>query len=571
VAERDALRQELAEARELADADMKALGEDSDRYIAELLAEHEAERERVQEQVRALEAQVEALQGKVDDHAIERYELVQQRDAAQRAAEEGQAGAAPADSQAPGESAAVGELAAELAEVREVVTQLTAERDELLLALESTKADSVVEQDRLVTELVESHHEEVASLSGELDSVTAAALETEQQLDAVRAEVEALEDQVAILSQPPADDEPGQPDIGAYERRAREAEAELQRVLGENAVLHQMVEEARGGGADPLLESEPLAAGAPPDSHERAVQQAAEIELQAPSAAERETLRSADEADAPVLAVEEWGSEAPRADGGYGDEGYGSAEPAAASHPVDRAIDVHPGAGQGAGAVWEHQVPSGALDPGMGQDAPAWEPEVPSGGAPGPGMGQDSPAWEPEVAGGGAPDPGFGQDAPAWEPEVPSGGTAGPGTGQDGAAWELDVPSGGAPDPGATPAVPDWDLDTPRMSSEVTTEPPSSGDGPSIPMADPSDPAPDHVTPPPDAEPAQWELADSEPAVTPEVAAQSPAVDLRDQTPTVPPRRAAREQQDAVPSGGDESDGTYSYVAPRTRRKKRPR
>ncbi|MBW2453771.1 MAG: hypothetical protein JRI68_04645 [Deltaproteobacteria bacterium] len=492
VAERDALRAELADAQELADADMKALGEDSDRYIAELIAEHDAERARVQEQVQRLEARVEALQETVDEHAIERYELVQQRDAAQRAVEEAGTDWAQSGQPAPAESAALSELAAELAEVRQVVAQTTADRDELLLAVEATKADSVVEQDRLVAELVESHHEEVASLSGELDSVSTAVLETEQDLDAARADVATLEQQVAALSQPPAEEEAPAAVGPELERQLMEAEAELQRARGENVVLHQLVEEARSDSGAPLAEPHRLGSPTPPQSHVRELEAEAEVQLHPPGDDLRPTMPSIDDGpvalETPELAVEEWGSEAPRADEPVQAPPSALTEPGYASLPLDVPVEAPPAAAVGAGA-----------------------------------------------------------------PE-----------------WEHEAPSGGSPGPGRAPGVPPWELDGARMSSEVTTEPPSSGDGPSIALADPSDPAPDCQTPPPEEDPSEWQLDDVEPEAELEVAAPVPDVDLRDQTPTVPPRRPAREQQETVPSGGDESDGTYSFVAPRKRRKKPP-
>ncbi len=485
IAERDALRAELAEVRELADADMKALSEDSDRYIAELLAEHEAERSKGQEQVRQLEAQLETLQGTVDEHAIERYELVQQRDAAERALEEASKDWAHSTPD-PAESATAQELVAELAEVRQVVAQVTAERDELLLTVESTKADSMAEQERLVAELVESHHEEVASLGDELDSVSAAVLETEQQLDAARAEVSVLEKRVELLSQAPAEESaPG--DVGGeIERQLMEAEAELQRVRGENVVLQQMLEDIRGESAAPLAEPQPVTSPRASLSHTRDVLAEAEVELQPPGDDLRATLPSVDdgatEDETPELAVEEWGS-----------EGLSPEEPVPAAMP-------------------ELDYGSEALD----------------------GPVEAQPATAPA---GGAPD------------------------------WELEMPRADAPGPADAPAAPDWDLGSPRVSSEVTTEPPSSGDGPSLELSGQSDLAPEYQTPPPEEDPTEWQL-DDEPEL--EVAAPAQAAFGRDQTPTAPPQRAARERQQTVPSGGDDSDGTYSFVAPR-RRSHKPR
>ncbi|RLB58855.1 MAG: hypothetical protein DRI90_16175, partial [Deltaproteobacteria bacterium] len=80
--------------------------------------------------------------------------------------------------------------------------------------------------------------------------------------------------------------------------------------------------------------------------------------------------------------------------------------------------------------------------------------------------------------------------------------------------------------------------------------------------------------PSPASEPPAWEAEDAgwEPAEVPsDHAASAGALDLRDQTPTLPPGGEKGKRHDTEPISEPDAGGTYSFVAPRSRRKKRPR
>ncbi|RLB63975.1 MAG: hypothetical protein DRI90_05680, partial [Deltaproteobacteria bacterium] len=411
IADRDDLLVELAETRQCAESDMKALSEDSDRYIAEIISEHEEQQAGLADQVRQLEAQqaasqqaasqqvadqLGALQQQVDDHAIERYELVQARDAATRALAEtttvaDQLGLADEQREAS-EGAVLSELEAELARATELADRLAAERDEALATIEQVQATSAEEQEGLIAELIESHHEEVEALAGELDTVSAAALQSEQELEAARADLAILEQRLAAPLDPRST--PPLPPQGNEElqRLMLDAETELRRVQGENAVLQQLLQEAQGQGA----------ALQPPSADEG---------LGAP----QESFVSGLDDQSPDIAIPAY-----TADGNGGGSNHEMAELALEAPQVD--------------------VEEWAFEPEMEPVAPPQEP------------------LQPASAG--------------LELEVPQPAVQAAGYDAGEAALGLVAPAIGPPAENLAPVQPDWGLEMPRVSSEVPTDPP---------------------------------------------------------------------------------------------------
>ena len=103
--------------------------------------------------------------------------------------------------------------------------------------------------------------------------------------------------------------------------------------------------------------------------------------------------------------------------------------------------------------------------------------------------------------------------------------TANPASEFDEATLELEPPPAHPPAAALAPDAVDWEPEPPRIASQVPTDPPQ----------------------------------ESEPGLEP---------DRRDQTPTVPPGGSKRKRQDTVPANRPDTGGAYSFVAPRSPRKK---